>query len=101
MEAKGQSLKMLFDTDVLEVPFFQRPYVWNEENWKELLDDLRETQATHFLGSVILKKKETHTWEPNKSVIIDGQQRLTTLSILIKALYDCMQDEKENIYFIL
>lgn len=98
MEAKGQSLKMLFDTDVLEVPFFQRPYVWNEENWKELLDDLRETQATHFLGSVILKKKETHTWEPNKSVIIDGQQRLTTLSILIKALYDCMQDEKENIF---
>lgn len=98
MEAKGQSLKDVFNKAVLEVPFFQRSYIWNKENWEELLNDLYETQATHFLGTIILKKEPTRFWDSEKYVIIDGQQRLTTLSILIKALYDCMEDKQEDIF---
>jgi len=97
MEAKGQSLKTLFDTDILEVPFFQRAYVWNKENWEELLDDLFEANGKHFLGSIILKKHEQQIEGHTRKVIIDGQQRLTTLSILIKALYDCMTDQQKKI----
>ena len=38
MIAKGRSLRFLSDIKVFEVPFFQRPYVWEEDNWQELLD---------------------------------------------------------------
>ncbi len=98
MEAKGQSLRNVFNQIVLEVPFFQRSYVWKKENWQELLEDLYETQAMHFLGTIILKEESTRFWDMEKYVIIDGQQRLTTLSILIKALYDCMKDKQEAIF---
>lgn len=98
MQATGQSLKILFDTQILEVPFFQRSYVWNKDNWEELLDDLLEAKTNHFLGSIILKNETTQSWEPRRNVIIDGQQRLTTLSILTKALYDCMKNEQKDIF---
>ena len=61
--------------------------MWEEENWKELLESLSDPNDCPFLGSIILKK--------NKDVsgnlfwtVIDGQQRLTTLSILMRACYD-------------
>lgn len=98
MEAKAQSLIELLNIDILEVPFFQRPYVWTKENWEELLDDLLETKVNHFLGSVILKHKDTRVWDSSTTVIIDGQQRITTLSVLIKALYDCAENERDG-YF--
>ena len=98
MQATGQSLKVLFDTQILEVPFFQRSYVWNKDNWEELLDDLLEAKTSHFLGSIILKAETTQSWQPRKNVIIDGQQRLTTLSILVKALYDCMENERKELF---
>ena len=98
MEAKSQSLIELFTTDILEVPFFQRSYVWTLENWEELLEDLLDNTANHFLGSIILKREDTRQWEPSRTVIIDGQQRLTTLSVLTKALYDACEDKKKN-YF--
>ncbi len=98
MEAKGQSLKVLFDTEILEVPFFQRSYVWTKSNWEELLSDLIEAKISHFLGSIIIKAKPHQSWQPRRNVIIDGQQRLTTLSILIKALYDCMKDRQKVLF---
>ena len=66
-----------------EVPFFQRPYVWTKDNWEDLLNDLSKEQQ-HFLGSIILKKAGD---SPVHYVIIDGQQRMTTLSILLTVLY--------------
>lgn len=70
----------------LEVPFFQRPYVWEEEDWQELLNSVENSPSNSmpFLGSVILQKDL-----PNKKyIIIDGQQRFTTLSVFIKAFID-------------
>jgi len=58
------------------------------------LDGLLEEEA-QFLGSIIIKWEEAAKGE-RKAVIIDSQQRITTISILIKALYDCIEKEKEE-----
>lgn len=74
---------------ILEIPFFQRPYVWGEEQWERLVDDLEELtklNKPHFLGSIILKQLETSASEDigDRRLLVDGQQRLTTLLILFK-----------------
>jgi Protein of unknown function DUF262/Protein of unknown function (DUF1524)/Restriction Enzyme Adenine Methylase Associated len=83
----------------LVVPLFQRPYVWNEESqWAPLwLDLIRiaermmaapETKPTpHFLGAVVLQQLQTTTGSLQVRTIIDGQQRLTTLQLLLDALH--------------
>lgn len=85
---------------ILEIPFFQRSYVWGEENWERFLDDMKavsEENTDYFLGSYIFKQQET----PSNSsigdirVVIDGQQRLTTLIIFFKVLCQLQSREKE------
>lgn len=97
MEAHGQPLRFLCDEQILEIPFFQRAYVWNDDNWKDLLEDLLRTSGSHFLGSIILKRAKSITGTADKAIIIDGQQRLTTLSILIKALYDSIDNKRAKL----
>ena len=75
----------------LEVPFYQRAYVWGEEHWERLLDDLAfitSTNRPYFIGSIILKKGVINTWDvaSDKKIVVDGQQRLTTLMLFYKAL---------------
>lgn len=76
---------------ILEIPFFQRAYVWDEDQWIRLLEDMEtitKSNSPYFLGSVILKQKPTSTNATVGDVrtIVDGQQRLTTLSIFFKVL---------------
>lgn len=83
----------------LLVPLFQRPYVWNEElQWEPLWKDLERVamrllqssgipQAPHFLGAVVLQQLPTQTSDLQQRTIIDGQQRLTTLQLLLDALH--------------
>lgn len=65
----------------LEVPFYQREYVWGIDEWTRFLEDMEhvsDSHQTYFLGSIIFKKSgRTRT-------IIDGQQRLTTWCIFVK-----------------
>ena len=75
--------------DYLLVPFFQRRYVWTLPNWEEMYAALKEPE-TPFLGTIILKLNTESTEYPDGSYVIDGQQRLTTLSLMFKALYDCL-----------
>lgn len=56
MDAKGQPLRFLCGEQILEIPFFQRAYVWNDDNWKDLLEDLLKNSGSHFLGSIILRE---------------------------------------------
>lgn len=80
------------------VPLFQRPYVWNkEEQWEPLWDDISHLAdrvlaaepgkpvAGHFLGTVVLEQSMTPSGTIGCREIIDGQQRLTTLQIVLKA----------------
>src|SRR3954463_4609665 len=83
----------------LVVPLFQRPYVWNEENqWEPLWNDVVRVAdrvlATpharthpHFLGAVVLQQTPSATGLMQERTIIDGQQRLTTLQLLLDSLH--------------
>lgn len=93
MEAKARSFNFIGTEGLITIPFFQRSYVWNQDNWEELLADLLNNEKSHFLGSLILKQQKTSTGDPKQALVIDGQQRLTTLSILVKALYDSFSDK--------
>lgn len=83
----------------LMVPLFQRAYVWNQENqWEPLWDDLvriakrllensRVRPQPHFMGAVVLQQTPTAIGHLAEWTIIDGQQRLTTLQLLLDALH--------------
>ncbi len=83
----------LFDKDEklkFVVPSYQREYVWDKKNWANLFDTIAENESEDFIGSIILVK----TAESNKignpikpHEVIDGQQRLTTLSVFFCSLY--------------
>lgn len=87
--------EVFFNPQRLLVPLFQRPYVWNRDlQWQPLWQDVvrvaerleREGRsATHFLGAVVLQQQITETGSLSTRTIIDGQQRLTTLQLLIDA----------------
>jgi uncharacterized protein with ParB-like and HNH nuclease domain len=97
MEAKAWAFTFLGNEYSVKIPFFQRGYVWEKKNWEDLLEDLFNFNKTHFLGSLILKQQRTGTGETKEVLVIDGQQRLTTLTILLKVIYDQFDDElKEN-----
>lgn len=88
MEAHETELGFLQKDMRLEIPYFQRQYVWSEKNWEELFENLIDDKQSHFLGSIILKRIYTVSGQIERFSVIDGQQRLTTLTILLKACYD-------------
>ena len=79
------------DPKKLTIPFFQRNYVWNEDNWRELLENFCSGEKDTFLGMIILKKQANKS--VSESIITDGQQRITTVSVLFKAIFDCLPEE--------
>ncbi|MGQ9665664.1 MAG: DUF262 domain-containing protein, partial [bacterium] len=97
MKAEAKGFKFLSLEGKVKIPFFQRSYVWDKDNWEDLLSELLNKHKGHFLGSIILKQLQTSSGEPKQLEVVDGQQRLTTLSILLKALYDTFPSGiKEN-----
>ncbi|MCM8831216.1 MAG: DUF262 domain-containing HNH endonuclease family protein [Candidatus Omnitrophica bacterium] len=97
MEAKERGFKFLNMEGEIKIPFFQRTYVWTQDNWEELLEEfLIESKSNNFLGAIILKQLNHVSGEPKQAEVIDGQQRLTTLSVLLKALYDSLPDESKK-----
>lgn len=77
------------------IPLFQRPYTWNENNWKTLWDDLMVQyedgeNGAHFMGAIVSVPARSTPIGVNKYLIIDGQQRLTTVSILLCSLRDVL-----------
>ena len=77
------------------VPRYQRTYVWNKVNWKELWNDLTFTIKnsnqnipwSHFLGTIVLNKEENKKKNLEIYEVIDGQQRLMTIYVLLIVLY--------------
>ena len=96
IEAQEQNIGAIFsDLYELEIPPFQRPYAWESEQAAELLSDLLYAMdnpdvngGLYFLGSIVLVKSLTEA----QSRVIDGQQRLTTLTILLSVLRDLTSD---------
>lgn len=87
---------------LLEVPFYQRSYVWDEEQWDRFLADMEfvtKTKKPYFLGSIIFKNGPTpNTWDnfSDCKIVIDGQQRLTTLIIFFKVL--CLKTNANGLF---
>lgn len=78
-----------------EIPKFQRDYAWEEEQWDDLwrdLEMLRKNEETdHYMGYLVLQSVDSKNYS-----VIDGQQRLTTLSIIILTGLKCLKDLIEN-----
>lgn len=93
-DAHEEKIRKILSGDIrFEIPRNQRKYVWDDKQWKELLDDILYTykrryesdtdnnlSINHFLGTFVLQDKE------QKFEIIDGQQRITTLLLILSAL---------------
>lgn len=100
MDAGKRTINDIFNGNrVLEIPFFQRAYVWGENQWERLLEDMElvsASQKPYFLGSVILKQQQTTSSNGvgDMRTLIDGQQRLTTLNIFFKVL--CLKTGKNS-----
>lgn len=88
----------------LEVPLFQRQYVWNRERqWEPLWEDIsrkfteylegRKDAPVHFLGAMVLDQKQTPVTKVEKRQVIDGQQRLMTLQVFLAAFRDLCRAE--------
>ena len=101
IEGKALCLGKIFSSDYQYfIPDYQRPYSWEEEHVKILFDDLynfyidesnkdEDNQESYFLGSVVIIK---NSQEP-EAYVVDGQQRLTSLTILIASLTYYFSDE--------
>ncbi|MGB2740712.1 MAG: DUF262 domain-containing HNH endonuclease family protein [Cognaticolwellia sp.] len=73
-----------------KVPLYQRDYSWNKTHWNDLwldIDANRQNDSKHYMGSVVLVSRHKKQYD-----IIDGQQRLTTLTILVLAVVDTLKD---------
>ncbi len=103
IQAKELPLYKVFSNDfVFKIPLYQRPYAWTTEEAEQLLEDLvaasEETKKdiddinSYFLGSIVLIKSEV---QPNAQ-IVDGQQRLTTLTILLSVLRELLPTEESH-----
>ena len=100
MKANPQNLEALFNPQLrYVVPMFQRKYVWNETpQWKTLWEDIVEKAAfqlkgvrvnPHYLGALIIEGvRPSSPREVKRFLVIDGQQRLTTLQLLFCAFRD-------------
>jgi hypothetical protein len=100
MDAGTQTLKRIFEHDKRYlVPMFQRPYVWGADaQWRPLWEDVRDVAERiadggqevrpHFLGAIVLDHIRQPFGKVEARLVIDGQQRLTTLQLLLEAAAD-------------
>lgn len=82
------------------IPIYQRVYSWGKEHCEQLWDDIIKTGGNdqmngHFIGSIVFVQDGIYTTNYNELLIIDGQQRLTTITLLFIALRDHLNDEDE------
>ena len=98
LKASEQNLRSVFDDEYLfEIPLYQRPYAWTTDEVDELLDDLfnsriRDPKSPYFLGSIVLIKGD----DQPESAVVDGQQRLTTLTMILCVLRELSESDKQR-----
>ena len=88
----------LFNDRYFEIPRYQRGYAWEKQHIRELFDDIKEaidSNSSHYIGTVVLSKCAT---DSKKFYVVDGQQRLTTITLLIAQLLHKIQDDETRIY---
>jgi len=105
MEAGKRTIEQIFNKGrTLQIPFFQRSYVWEEENWERFLDDMQmvsdttETSKQYFMGPLILKSQPVTSERKigDLRLVVDGQQRLTTIVLFFKALCEASYNNEKK-----
>jgi len=93
-------VSQLFDIEagvVYAIPRYQREYTWKKEQWESLFDDVQENDPGYFLGSIICINQTSDTLAVQRLEVVDGQQRLTTLSLLFAALYQSLKSHEKDL----
>ncbi len=110
MDADIQNLAKLFSPPVsYRIPVFQRPYAWTRERqWQPLWSDAKRIAERllaastgdkippHFMGAIVLQLQSAKSGQVVKRIVVDGQQRLTTLQLLIRAAQESFQNLDDN-----
>ena len=103
MQASETKLREIIQGDKQYiVPLFQRPYSWKKSQWEALWNDIIELCTTenprpHFMGSIVTMPTSAIPEGVSKYLLIDGQQRLTTIFILLCALRDKSKDSNNQL----
>ena len=105
MDAGKQNLlNFLGQNQQLSIPIYQRKYSWTDKECNQLFEDVvrvgnSSDEQNHFIGSIVYMNQKGHIASPiNKLMIIDGQQRITTISLFVSALSDYLfKNPNENI----
>ena len=79
---------------VYVIPRYQREYTWGKNQWDTLFNDLLANDPGYFLGSIICINQSTDSLLIPQLELVDGQQRLLTLSLLFASLYDALNNHK-------
>jgi hypothetical protein len=93
-------VSQLFDIEagvVYAIPRYQREYTWSKAQWESLFDDVEENDPGYFLGSIICINQTTDTLAVQRLEVVDGQQRLTTLSLLFAAVYQSLKLHEKDL----
>jgi uncharacterized protein with ParB-like and HNH nuclease domain len=107
MQVGTLAIQHIFDKDVLyTVPLYQRPYVWNESGqWTPLWEDLRslaeaislgKPARAHFMEASVQDRRPVPPGQIETRTLIDGQQRLTTLQLLLKPFEIASRSSRTN-----
>ncbi|WP_395065016.1 DUF262 domain-containing protein [Flavobacterium sp.] len=101
--SKEKLLSFLNGSSQYIIPFFQRSYVWKVDNWSELWENIIEEyeemvvnnnlKSEHFIGTIIIKQMLSSQVGATEYELIDGQQRMTTISLLLKAFHDATLED--------
>ncbi len=98
MKASETKLRELLEGGKqFQIPLFQRPYSWSKREWKALWEDImeiyHENEDNHFLGPIVTQSVPGTPDGISPFLLIDGQQRLTTLSLLLAALREHLKEQ--------
>ncbi len=103
------SFRELFENNIqFVIPFFQRGYAWNKDQWKQLFDDIDEEiinelidikeykDYEHFFSSIVVMGNNKHELGLQKFDVIDGQQRITTVYIILSAIQKILLERSQE-----
>ena len=98
--ANAHPISQIFDPEESRIryviPKYQREYAWRKEQVEELLNDLLNNEEGYFLGTMLCVNKTTDAVEGTELEIIDGQQRLITISLFYAAIYKRYSEINSN-----
>ena len=100
-KAEESNIYELFNRKIYSIPRNQRRYVWTKRNWEELYDDIAfliNKDNSHFIGSFVLTDKGRENGVP-MFMIVDGQQRIITITILLASILFWLRKKKLSEYY--